>query len=96
MAERAERFNFARDVFDRHAREGGPERLAMQWVDDEQPARRFTFDELSRRSRGLAAGLGTEGLRRGQTLMLVLPRRVEWWETMLAALRGGFVVAPGT
>jgi len=96
VGERAERFNFARDVFDRHAREGGPERLAMQWVDDEQPARRFTFDQLSRRSRGLAAGLGAEGLRRGQTLMLVLPRRVEWWETMLAALRGGFVVAPGT
>ena len=94
----AERFNFARDTFDRHARGGaaGGDRLAMLWVDDVLPSRRVGFGELARRSRALAAGLAGAGLRRGQTLLLVLPRRVEWWETMLATLRGGFVVAPGT
>jgi len=89
------RFNFARDTFDAHARAGG-ERTALLLVDDAALERRCSFGELSERSRALAAGLAARGLARGATVMLVLPRRVEWWEAMLACLRAGFVVAPGT
>jgi len=91
----AERFNFARDVFDEHARAGG-DRPALVWVDDLGGERTLSFAELSQRSRALAAGLAACGLRRGQSVMLVLPRRVEWWESMLACLRAGLVVSPGT
>lgn len=89
-----ERFNFARDVFDSHARD--PQRLAMLWTDEAGAERRVTYRELSSRSGALAAGLLAAGLRRGQTVLLILPRQVEWWETMLACLRAGLVVAPGT
>ncbi|MGQ0553195.1 MAG: AMP-binding protein [Planctomycetota bacterium] len=89
-----EHFNFARDVFDVHARHPG--RLAMLWIDEAGARRRVTFGEFSERSTALAAGLQKLGVQRGQTVLLILPRLVEWWETMLACLRAGIVVAPGT
>ena len=89
-----EPFNFCRDVFDPHARDPG--RLAMLWVDDAGAERRLSFAHFAQRSRALAAGLQRLGVRRGETVIVVLPRLPEWWEAMLAGLRAGLVISPGT
>ncbi len=88
------RFNFARDTFDVHARHPG--RLALLWVDEGGRSERLTYGALAQASRETAAALGELGLPRGASVLILLPRLPEWWESLLACLRGGFVAAPGT
>jgi len=87
-------FNFARDTFDRHAAD--PTKLAMWWVDDDGNERKLTFADFRDRSRRLASALTTMGIRKGEGVIVVLPRVVAWWESLLATLRAGIVVSPGT
>jgi len=89
------RFNFARDVIDKWA-EQDPAKLAMVWVDDHGHERRITYREMSNRSRRLCNVLAASGIRRGDTIIVMLPRLVAWWEVVTACLRMGVVVSPGT
>jgi acyl-coenzyme A synthetase/AMP-(fatty) acid ligase len=89
------RFNFARDVVDQWAaREPG--RLAMHWLDDAGHERRLSYADIARRSCQLANALAAAGVRRGDTVVLMLGRNVEWWEIVTACLRMGVVCSPGT
>src|SRR5690242_5607599 len=92
--ERREFFNFGRDVVDALAW-ASPGKTAMIWVGPEGE-RTVTFGQISRRSSQLAAALAGLGLERGQRVLIVLPRLVEWWESMLGILKAGLVAIPGT
>jgi medium-chain acyl-CoA synthetase len=87
-------YNFAGDVIDRWAEDPG--KLAMLWVNDAGTEIKKTFAELSRASRQVANVLVAGGVKRGDVVMLVLPRNIEWWESFTACIRMGAVVAPGT
>lgn len=89
-----EYFNFARDVFDKWAND--PARLAMWWIDDEGNEKKITFAEFQKRSSRMANVLKSNGIKKGDVVLLIMPRLVEWWETNLACIRAGAVVAPGT
>ncbi len=89
------RFNFARDVLDPLGAVA-PEKLAMLWVDDHGHERRLRFSELTERSSRLCNVLAAAGVRRGDTVIVILPRLVAWWEIVTACLRMGAVVSPGT
>ncbi|MBI2802963.1 MAG: AMP-binding protein [Gammaproteobacteria bacterium] len=89
------RFNFARDVIDRWG-ERDPDKLAMWWVDDHGHERRITYREMSERSRRLCNVFAQAGVKRGDTVIVMLPRVVAWWEIMTACLRMGAVMSPGT
>lgn len=89
-----EYYNFARDVFDQWAEE--PERLALWWVNDNGDELKITYRELKTRSSQVANSLRSQGLRRGDIVMLIMPREPAWWEVNLACIRLGAVVAPGT
>ena len=93
--ERPERYNFARDVIDKWAQQD-PTKPAMFWVDDEGNEVRKTFAALSRTSSRLCNLLTRAGIRPGDTVIVMLPRVMAWWETFTAALRMGAVISPGT
>ncbi len=86
-------FNFAYDVVDSIAAQD-PGRLAMVHVDDEGKRREFDFGHFSKRSHQLAGALKDLGVRPGDKVMLVLYRRVEYWEAMLALHRLGALPIP--
>ncbi len=88
------RFNFARDVLDRWAQD--PLKLALWWIDDAGHEQQLTFAELSTRAQRLCHVLSDAGVRQGDTVIVVLPRLVAWWEVVTACLRMGVVVSPGT
>lgn len=88
-------FNFARDVIDAWAAENR-EKLAMLWVDDAGSEERRTYAQFSRASRKLCNVLTEGGVRRGDVVIVMLGRRIEWWEVLTACLRMGAVVAPAT
>lgn len=89
-----EYFNFARDVFDRWAVD--PDKLALWWVDDAGNEEKRTFRELRESSERLCNVFRGLGIGKGDCVVVVLPRLIEWWEINLACLRSGIVVSPGT
>ena len=89
-----ERFNWAYEVFDQWGRD--PEKVAMLWLSPDGAEREVTFREMGERSRRSANALAGLGARPGDRVFIMLPRLIEWWETMLACIRGRFVSVPGT
>ena len=89
-------FNFTRDVMERWARER-PESLALWCVDDAGGhEQKFTFKELTGQVRRAAAFFHALGLRRGDRVLIILPRVPQWWIAMLGLIRLGVVPIPGT
>ena len=90
--ERPEKYNFARDVIDRW----DPAAPAMLWVDDEGAEISKTFGDISEASKRLCNVLAAAGVGKGDTVIVMLPRVIPWWETFTATLRMGAVISPGT
>ena len=90
--DRPEKYNFARDVIDRW----DPSKAALFWVDDAGTEISKTFGEISEASRRLCNVLAGAGVSKGDTVIVMLPRVIPWWETFTATLRMGAVISPGT
>ncbi len=90
-----EHFNFAYDVLDCYADEE-PERVALVWCDDNGEEQVITFAELRRRCNRLANLLKSEGIGKGDSVMLVLKSRHEFWTAMMACHKVGAVAIPAT
>jgi len=93
--ERPAKYNFARDVIDHWASQDA-EKLAMLWVDDDGNEVKRTFSEIATASKRLSNVLSELGVERGDTIILMLGRNIEWWEVFTASLRMGAVISPGT
>ncbi len=90
-----ENFNFAYDVVDAWAEEQ-PDKLALLWTNDKGAEYSLTFSDLKKRSDQAAAYLQSLGIGRGDMVMLIQKRRLEWWITMLALCKLGAVAIPAT
>lgn len=90
-----ENFNYAYDVMDVWAQEA-PDKQALLWVNDKGEEHRLTFADLKRESDRTAAYLSSLGIGRGDMVMLIMKRRMEWWFTMLALHKIGAVAIPAT
>ena len=88
-------FNFAYDVMDRWAKEA-PDQTAMIWTNDEGARHQYTFADLKRLSDQTAAWFQQVGIRRNDSVLLILKRRVEFWLSMLALHKLGVVAIPAT
>src|ERR1700675_4753182 len=92
-------FNWALDWFDAElARAAESRDRPALWIVDGDSGRetKLSFEALSRRSNQVANFLRTQGLRRGDHLLLLLGNVIPLWETMLAAMKLGVVVIPAT
>ena len=90
-----EKFNFAFDIVDEYARLC-PEKRALVWCNDKGEEKQFSFGEISRLSKRLAASLYKMGIRKGDFVMLIMKRRAEYWITYPALHRLGAVAIPAT
>jgi len=86
-------FNFCYDVLDALA-EKSPDSPAMLHVDPNDVARTYDFAFFKRESDRLAAGFMARGVAKGDRIMLVLYRRVEFWVSMLALQKIGAIPVP--
>jgi len=87
-------FNFAGDVIDKWAED--PDKLAMLWVDDAGTEVKKTFLDISKASKRLANVLTEQGIKKGDVVIVILPRNIEWWEIFTACIRTGTMITPGT
>lgn len=90
-----ENFNFAYDVVDYIAHHE-PKRRAMVWCNDEGEEKTFTFDDMRRWSNKTANYLLSEGIQKGDKVMVILKRHYEFWFTILALHKIGAVIIPAT
>lgn len=90
-----EDFNFGYDVIDRYARET-PEKDVLLWVNDKGEEQHVTYRAFKNVSDQCAAFLQGIGVKKGDRVMLILKRRIEWWYTMVALHKLGAVAIPAT
>lgn len=89
------RYNFARDCIDMWA-DRDPDKRAMLWVDDTGVEKEYKFQDISIASKKAANILANAGVKRGETVVIILSRQVAWWEILTACLRAGFIASPGS
>jgi medium-chain acyl-CoA synthetase len=88
--------NFVTHVLDQYAR--SPSLEAIFWVSAQNPPveRHLSYKYLAEKSHRVACALHKLGLRKGDRVLLMLPRLPEWWELALGMLRLGVVLVPST
>ena len=90
-----DQFNFAFDCVDAIA-EKNPDKLAMLWVANDKSDKRFTFADMKKYSAKTANYFESLGIKKGDTVMLVLKRHYQFWFCMLALHKIGAIAIPAT
>ncbi len=89
------RFNFAYDVVDVIAN-AQPDRRAMLWRNESGNEKTLSFAHFRDQSDRCAAFFQTLGIRKGDRVMLILKRHLEFWYAILALHKLGAVAIPAT
>ncbi len=90
-----ENFNFAYDVVDEYARLE-PTKRALVWCDDLENEKIFNFEDMRRMSNQVANYFLSLGIGKGDTVLVILQRRYEYWTTLLALSKIGAIGIPAT
>ncbi|CAG5132892.1 unnamed protein product [Candidula unifasciata] len=96
-------FNFAHDVIDRWA---DAEKVGLRrtdvpcfwWVDSQTKQEvKLSFQQLAQISKRIANALVSGcGLKKGDRIVVILPKIPEWWFINIACIRAGITLIPGT
>ena len=90
-----EHFNFAYDVVDEWA-QIEPNRKALLWTNDKDDYRQFTFGDMKYYTDQTASYFQSQGIGKGDMVMLILKRRYEFWFSIIALHKLGAVCIPAT
>ncbi len=89
-----EYFNFATDVIGKWGSD--PNKLAMLWVGQNGEERHLTFAYFAERSSRAANAFAKLGIKKGDRVLVMLPRIPEWWESVLGLMKLGAIPIPCT
>lgn len=89
-----EYFNFATDVIGKWASD--PNKLAMLWVGQHGEEAVLTFAYFAERSSRAANAFASLGIKKGDRVLVMLPRIPEWWESVLGLMKLGAIPIPCT
>ncbi|MBQ4128691.1 MAG: AMP-binding protein [Ruminococcus sp.] len=93
--ENEDRYNFAFDTVDAIAKKD-PDKLAMIHVSRDHKERRFTFNDMKRKSAQAANYFKSLGIKKGDRVMLVLKRHYQFWFAILGLHKLGAIAIPAT
>ncbi|MEA4929586.1 MAG: AMP-binding protein [Candidatus Limiplasma sp.] len=88
-------FNFAYDIADRIA-DAEPDRTAVLWTDESGACIRYTFGMLREESDRAANLFQSLGFVKGDKVMLILRRHLQFWPILMALHKLGVVAVPAT
>lgn len=89
--------NFVTNIFDKYATDSSLQ--AMLWVSADTPRpqiKTLSYAYFAKQSHRVACALHKLGLRKGDRVVVMLPRIPAWWELALGMLRLGVVLVPAT
>ena len=90
-----EDFNFGFDIVDVYAKEN-PEKKALVWCNDYGEEKIFDFSDIKKYSNKIANLLVKTGIKKRDTVLLILEQRYEYWLTAVALHKIGAVLIPGS
>ena len=90
-----EYFNFGFDIVDTYA-EKCPDQTALIWCDDHGHEKTFSFSDISALSNRAANFFVSVGIQKGDTVLMILRRRWEYWVCAVALHKIGAVLIPGS
>ncbi|MGI6074335.1 MAG: AMP-binding protein [Fermentimonas sp.] len=90
-----EDFNFAYDVVDEWARLE-PGKAALCWTNDRGAHADLTFGDIKELSDNTALFFQDLGIGKGDMVMLIMKRNIEFWQTIIALHKIGAVPIPAT
>ncbi|MCL1866182.1 MAG: AMP-binding protein [Oscillospiraceae bacterium] len=88
-------FNFAFDCLDVIAKET-PDKLALLWLSNDGEEKRFTFEDIRRLSVKAANFFLSQGIEKGDMVMLTMSRDWRYWAVLMGLHRMGGVAVPAT
>lgn len=88
-------FNFAYDVVDKIA-QLAPDRRAMVWTNVRGDEKVFTFKQISDYSTQAANLFKAHGIKKGDTVLLILKRNYQFWFAILGLHKIGAIAVPAT
>lgn len=88
-------FNFAYDIVDEWAI-SSPEKRALCWTNDRGEHRDVSFGEMKVLSDQTASFLMDMNIGKGDMVMLILKRNIEFWQTIIALHKIGAIAIPAT
>ena len=88
-------FNFGYDIIDKIA-ELDPDRRCIVWENVKGEKAQFSFGDISRLSNQAANLFKSKGIKKGDSVMLVLKRNYQFWYCSIALTKLGAVVIPAT
>lgn len=90
-----ENFNFGYDIIDEWAKQA-PKKEAIVWTDGLGNTKTMNYHELKTTSDRVASYLMSLGIGRGDRVMLILKRHIEWWYIMIALHKIGAIAVPSS
>jgi len=87
-----ETFNFGKDVVDAQA--ARRDKPALIWCNSFGEERRFNFSDIRRLTNQLANLLKNKGLKKGDRVIVMLPRIPEWQIALVACMKIGAIPIP--
>lgn len=90
-----ENFNFAYDVVDELAA-GEPDKRALVWCNDHGEEHILSFADVKRYTDKTANYLKGLGVKKGDFVMLILKRHLQFWPCMMALHKIGAIAIPAT
>lgn len=90
-----EYFNFGFDIVDAWA-EQDAQKKALVWCDDHGHEKVFTFSDIKRLSNKTANFFRSAGIKKGDTVLMIVRRRWEYWVCATALHKIGAVLIPGS
>ena len=87
-----ETFNFGTDVVDQWAAD--PDRLALVWCNRAGAEARYTYADMARLTSQFANLMTARGVRKGDRVLVMLPRIPAWQIAMVGCLKMGLVPIP--
>lgn len=72
------------------------EKLALIWESEAGDAREMTYQELIQGANKIANVLTAQGLKKGDVVLVMVPRLLEAYQIYLAALKAGLVISPSS
>ncbi|MBE7064356.1 MAG: cupin domain-containing protein [Ruminococcaceae bacterium] len=90
-----DKFNFGFDCVDKIAAKA-PNKTAMLWVSGDKKEHNFTFADMKKYSNMTANYFESLGIKKGDTVMLVLKRHYQFWFSVVALHKMGAIVIPAT
>lgn len=90
-----ENYNFGYDVVDEMARLA-PDDTALVYTNPDKVEKTFTFADIGRLSNKTANALKSQGVKKGDKVLVILKRNYEYWYVVPALHKLGAVVIPAT